>query len=94
MSFQGTMICDSCGENHMLEPHMDIPPNWFGIRMVLADEEGSIMSFDEENDFFHFCSQKCLVEFVQSEELTEKAIYGNHDPDDEDTMPPNEVDNE
>lgn len=81
MSVRSTMICDGCGQHHILEADEDMPPYWFGLQVVVADGEGMIPV--ERESFVHFCSQACVVEYCQGAHLREFAALVDQVEDDE-----------
>lgn len=82
MSYIGTLLCDSCEEQYILEIGMDLPPHWFGVQMVIADKDGTIS--EEKETFLHFCSQDCLADYAKSKNITEKMFsVDDEDNDDE-----------
>ena len=64
-----TLVCNNCEEEFTLDESMEFPPYWIGIQMVIANKNGTLPS---EDIVVHSCSQKCLVEYVQSNEFKEK----------------------
>ncbi len=84
MSFRHaiTFVCNSCDTEHIIEEEMEMPPNWFGFQIAIANDEGVIP--DEERDvYMHFCSRTCLIEYAGGQDLRERAILVDKPPEDE-----------
>ena len=92
MSVHNTVVCDTCGQQFMLDDDMDLPPYWFAMQIIVCDGEGSIPTRDREQ-FMHFCSQECLASFCSSDELRERAAtIDSLSPEEEDLEAPGDED--
>lgn len=73
--------CDNCDHEYMLNEGMELPPSWMGVQIAFANTKGVIPE-DEQEIFSHFCSLKCLIEFVQSDEIKERFFLADQNDED------------
>lgn len=86
-----TFKCDSCDQNFLIEESMDLPPNWLGLQVICSNTDGIIPEHEQEN-FCHFCSPECLIEYTTGDELLVRLSMVDQNPDfdeDEDPEDPN-----
>ena len=91
MSYEQTITfkCnnETCGLQYTIEEEMEMPPHWFGLQLAIADSEGMIPPH-ERDIFQHFCSQRCLVEYVASKIIKTRYLLASrkepYEPDDDD----------
>ena len=90
---QVTFVCNGngCGEEYMLHEDMEMPPHWIGLQVAISDEDGAIPDHEREI-FTHFCKQECLIEYVNSNDITERMMLVDGESDDfpPDKEPPGE----
>lgn len=87
MSFKHevTFSCDICDTNFMIdEEEMELPPGWFGMQVIIADSEG-VVPEHERDVYSHFCSQKCLIEYVKSSDMRQRLLMADREEEDEDS---------
>jgi len=68
MSQRLTLMCDGCGKEFIVDEAMDLPPYWLAVTINVADKDGLVPD-QEKDDYLHFCSQECLVDFCAGEEV-------------------------
>ena len=84
MSFVGTVVCDSCETEYVLSEDMEMPPSWLGVQVIIADREGIIPMHEKEN-YMHFCSQDCLVDYASDKKFKERILMADKEEKDGDT---------
>lgn len=67
-----TLVCDGCEQNFTMTGEFEMPPLWLSVQVMYSNSDGIVP--DTHGDFFHFCSQKCFVDFAKSKELRERML--------------------
>lgn len=77
----------------MIDETMDIPSHWFAVQLAIADKDG-LVPHQERDVFQHFCSQKCVVDYVKSDEVRERLCSVNKPYDENENENENGDENE
>jgi len=81
-----TFVCDNCETEFMMTDEAEMPRHWLGFQMVVANSDGLIPK--RERDLYsHFCSLRCLIEYVSSSIVRERVATVDMEEDDDDVMP-------
>ena len=76
--------CDGCGQQHILEEGMELPPRWLGVQIAFSNSDG-IIPKQEQECFCHFCNIECFGDFVSSQEIKDRLLLVDEEyEDDED----------
>ena len=76
--------CDSCDTNFTIdEENMELPPGWLGLQIIAADTEGCIPDHEREN-YSHFCSQACLIQYTASTDMRKRLVMVDKTPNEDD----------
>jgi hypothetical protein len=50
---------------------MELPPNWIGVQIAIANSDGYIPPH-ERDIYMHFCSIECLSEHADGDDFKER----------------------
>ncbi|MFA6088633.1 MAG: hypothetical protein WC755_02100 [Candidatus Woesearchaeota archaeon] len=91
-----TFVCDNCEEEFYLGGEaLSMPPFWITAQITISNKEGLVPDLEENAPLLHFCTQKCLSEFISSQEFKERILLiDKKDEDDQNDEDEEEKDNE
>lgn len=82
MSHRVTIMCDSCGQEYLLPPEMELPPYWIAIQITVSNRDGEI-PIDVPDIMAHICSQECLKDFIIGDIIKSRIALIDKISDDE-----------
>jgi len=78
-----TFVCETCDTEYTVEGSMEMPPYWMGIQIVIAGNFGHIPNHEQEN-YQHFCSDTCIIEYLQSKDFRRRKVLVDKEDKDKD----------